>query len=90
MRHRQHNRCEREAFFTMANLLESESSSTSPVSSKPARTWVKVGVIAAASALAAGLAAAWWHRKTLEKLRQAQENGRNPQFGIAEDDLFDR
>jgi len=74
----------------MTNLLESESSSPADVGPSAARRWVKVGVIAAGSALAAGLAAAWWHRKTLEKLLQANENGTNPQFGIAEDDLFDR
>ena len=73
----------------MTNLLESESSSPAQVAPSAARMWVKVGAIAAASALAAGLAAAWWHRKTLEKLRQAHENGTNPQFGIVEDDLFD-
>jgi len=43
-------------------------------------------VIAAASVLAGGLAAAWWYQKTLETLRQAGETGQNPQFGIVFDD----
>jgi hypothetical protein len=30
---------------------------------------LKVGLISAASALAGGLAAAWWYRKTLNKLQ---------------------
>ena len=34
--------------------------------------WLKVGAVAAASALAGGVAAAWFYRKTLTKLRQEQ------------------
>ena len=37
--------------------------------------WIKVGAIAAASALAGGLAAAWFYRKTLNRLRQAESDG---------------
>jgi hypothetical protein len=33
---------------------------------------LKVGLLAAASALAGGLAAAWYCRKTLARLRQAE------------------
>lgn len=33
--------------------------------------WLRVGVIAAASALAGGLAAAWYYRKTLTRLQEA-------------------
>lgn len=33
--------------------------------------WFRVGVIAAASALAGGLAAAWFYRKTLTRLQEA-------------------
>jgi hypothetical protein len=46
---------------------------------------IKVGVIAVASALAGGLAAAWWHRKTLKSLRQTGETTVNPYFGIPKD-----
>jgi hypothetical protein len=41
--------------------------------------------VAAASALAGGVAAAWWYRKTLNKLHESGENTENPQFGISED-----
>jgi hypothetical protein len=50
---------------------------------------LKVGVIAAGSALAGGLAAAWWHRKTLRKLRETGETGKNPQFGSQTDGPID-
>ena len=33
--------------------------------------WIKVGAIAAASAVLGGLAAAWFYRKTLTQLREA-------------------
>jgi hypothetical protein len=33
--------------------------------------WIKVGAIAAASAVLGGLAAAWFYRKTLSQLREA-------------------
>ena len=36
-------------------------------------SWLKVGAIAAASAVLGGLAAAWFYRKTLSKLREAEE-----------------
>ena len=44
--------------------------------------WLKVSVIAAASALAGGMAAAWYYRKTLISLREAESNAGNPEFGI--------
>jgi hypothetical protein len=34
--------------------------------------WLKVGAIAAASAVLGGLAAAWFYRKTLTRLREAE------------------
>jgi hypothetical protein len=46
-------------------------------------------LIAAASALAGGVAAAWWHRRTLEKLRQSEENASNPDFRISRGDPAD-
>jgi len=45
--------------------------------------WLRIGCVAAASALAGGVAAAWWYRKTLNKLHESGENGENPQFGIS-------
>jgi len=39
------------------------------------------------------VAAAWWYRKTLNKLHESGEKGKNPQFGIFADaqaeDSFD-
>jgi hypothetical protein len=46
--------------------------------------WLRVAAIAAASALAGGLAAAWWHRNTLAKLRHNQETPPNPDFGMSD------
>lgn len=34
--------------------------------------WLKVGAVAAASAVAGGLAAVWYYRKTLAQLREAE------------------
>jgi membrane associated rhomboid family serine protease len=66
----------------MTNYLES--SGYADYEKEPG--WLKVGAIAAASALAGGLLAAWWYRATLNKLRQAEQEGENPQIGIPEDD----
>jgi len=63
--------------------LESETSSVDPASGPAAfPAWIKVGAIAAASALAGGLAAAWFYRKTLHTLRQAESETLNSDFGI--------
>jgi hypothetical protein len=52
---------------------------------KPAQHgWLKMGAVAAASALAGGLAAAWFYRKTLAQLRQAENNGHNPEIKTSE------
>jgi hypothetical protein len=34
--------------------------------------WLKVGAVAAASALVGGLAAAWYYRKTLARMQEAE------------------
>ena len=48
--------------------------------------WLKVGAIAAASALAGGLAAAWFYRKTLTKLQDGENGVRNGQVRTSEAD----
>lgn len=69
----------------MTNELESETSeSVSPTQRK--REWVRVGLIAAGSALLGGLAAAWWYRKTLSKLRQAAEDVPHYRTNLPEDE----
>jgi len=50
---------------------------------------VRVGIVAVGSLLAGGLIAAWWYRKTLLKLRKAEEEAQNPHFGIPEHDPSD-
>jgi hypothetical protein len=73
----------------MTNPLESESSSESGKDSAEPAGWLKVGAVAAGSALVGGLLAAWWYRKTLSKLREAEEDGKNPHFGIPREDPTD-
>jgi len=73
----------------MVNHLKSVSSETSEAEGSEPAGWLKVGAVAAASALAGGVLAAWWYRKTLTKLRHAEENGQNPHFGIPEEDSSD-
>jgi hypothetical protein len=64
------------------NLLESAGSTESSATDASRPAWIKVGVIAAASALAGGLAAAWFYRNILNKLRQAEPDPENSDFGI--------
>ncbi|HEY3705999.1 MAG TPA: hypothetical protein VGL22_13120 [Terracidiphilus sp.] len=45
--------------------------------------WIKVGAVAAASALAGGLAAAWFYRQTLVRLQNAENSVQNTDFGIS-------
>ena len=53
----------------IANNLESASSAeTQPAGESPSRWW-KIALVSAGSALAGGVAAAWWYRKTLTKLQ---------------------
>ena len=52
--------------------------------------WIKVGAIAAVSVLSAGLAVAWWYRKSVKKLRTAEELGENTEFGISEEEPAER
>ena len=73
----------------MATHLESSPSSVEPTAATPSAGWFKLGVIAAASAAVGGLAAAWWYRKTLAKLRQAEEASENPDFSSAAEDMSD-
>jgi hypothetical protein len=71
----------------MTNHLESEASLQSEILRPGSSNWVKVGVVAAASAVVGGMAAAWWYRKTLKTLRQTGEIEPNPEFGISSDDI---
>jgi hypothetical protein len=70
----------------MTNQTESKVYSGAEILGPSSSNWVKVGVVAAASALIGGVAAAWWYRKTLKTLRQTGEMQSNPDFGISPDD----
>ena len=48
-------------------------------------TWLKVGAVAAASAVVGGLAAAWFYRGTLKRLRNPELHAENSNFGINSD-----
>jgi hypothetical protein len=74
----------------MTTYLESDSSQSPSKPGEQQPNWLKIGLVAAASALAGGMAAAWWYRKTLNKLHESGESTENPQFGIlAEESLED-
>ncbi len=64
--------------------LESDQSPSEPLHNERKAGWFKISAIAAASALAGGLAAAWYYRKTLHTLRHADADAQNPDFGISE------
>ena len=51
--------------------------------------WMEFGLIAMASAVLGGMATAWWYRKTLIRLRQAESTPTDPKIWISEDDLGD-
>jgi hypothetical protein len=62
--------------------LESARSTDPSASGGSLSAWIKVGAIAAASALAGGIAAAWFYRNTLNKLRKAESAPHNSDFGM--------
>jgi hypothetical protein len=61
-----------------------EASNTTGKSVQPG-DWLKVGAIAAASAVLGGVAAAWFYRKTLSQLREAEERVPDSEFLAIED-----
>jgi len=76
-------------FENMTTTTESEALTPTEITSSGSSNWARVGIVAAASALAGGLAAAWWYRKTLKTLRQSEEIVPNPKFGISADEVVD-
>jgi hypothetical protein len=69
----------------MVNSLESSTSSTSETAGSASPGWLGLGIFAAASVLAGGLAAAWWYRKAFMQLRQADEKPSSSRYGIPGD-----
>ena len=76
----------------MASVLKSSASDDPGTGSVTARQgadrngWIKMGAIAAASAVVGGLAAAWFYRKALSQLREAENEIPDSDSGITEDD----
>jgi hypothetical protein len=52
-------------------------------------TWIKVGTVAAASALAGGLAAVWFYRKTLLGPQNGETATENSNFRISTEEHQD-
>jgi hypothetical protein len=69
----------------MSSDLESASLAPGEAPQEGKARWVKVGLVAVGSALAGGLAAAWWYRKTLARLQEAEKTSDNPHFRILDD-----
>lgn len=57
----------------MVNNVDSERSPEAGAGEPQSASWLKVVAVAGASALAGGLAAAWFYRKTLAQLRDAEQ-----------------
>lgn len=66
-----------------SNGLDSYTSVVAEGARPATPTWLKLGAVAFVSAIAGGVAAAWWYRKTLSRLHQAAEETENPDFGMA-------
>ncbi len=66
----------------MKSNLESESSQQSNDGSAKPADWLKMAAVAAASAAMTGLAAAWFYRKTLARMREAAEEA--PRSGFSQ------
>ena len=71
------------------NSLESNNLSAPQEASAAGANWLRLGAVAAVSVLAGGLAAAWWYKKAVKQLRQAEEDASNPHYGICGDDPSD-
>jgi hypothetical protein len=74
----------------MENDLESDTYKGNETTVPSPSGWWKVAFLTAGSALAGGIAVAWWYRKTLTKLRETGENPPNPHFGIDGNTTSDR
>ena len=73
----------------MTTPVESDVPAIHPEDSATPSGWRNFGLIAVASAVLGGMATAWWYRKTLIRLRQAEGTAPDPKLWISEDDLGD-
>lgn len=67
----------------MSTNLESSNYEDPQVTQSKPSNWLKIALFTAGSAFAGGMAAAWWYRKTLTKLRESGETAKNSHFGIS-------
>jgi hypothetical protein len=63
---------------------ESVASGLTAAKIRPAKPWWRVAALAAASALAGGVAAAWYYRTTLKTLQDAQMAIPDTEYDIPE------
>jgi len=73
----------------MKDHLESSTYQVEQAEDSHAPSWLKMGAVAAASALVGGLAAAWFYRKTLARLHQAEADPPDSESSFAEYDPGD-
>ncbi len=66
----------------MANNMESVNSNEKAAMKNGSAGWLRLALLTAASAVAGGLATAWFYRKTLARLQETGESSENPHFGI--------
>jgi hypothetical protein len=70
----------------MTTPSDSSSSELLPAEARqPRPKWLKMSAVAAGSALAGGLAVAWYYRKTLTTLRHAEMATPDPDYRIQAD-----
>jgi hypothetical protein len=60
--------------------LQSSISTIEESKKSRAGSWGKWGILAAASVVVGGLAAAWWYKKAVKTLHQAEERAKYPEF----------
>ena len=73
----------------MRKAFESETSSERRAVWRDVPGWLKVGAVAAASALAGGLAAAWFYKRTLSALQHAETMHSSSDYENPEKDTDD-
>ncbi len=73
--------CNQDATMTIEpSPTESEHPDISADTRGAIPSWIKVSAITVASALAGGMAAAWFYRKTLSRLRKAESEPQTSTF----------
>ena len=67
-----------------SNVYESTACNGNSTLPRGRSAWLKMSVVAAVTVLTGGMAAAWYYRKALSQLQQAQMGDGNSNFGISE------